>query len=145
MFLFSCGLIQGHPHRILYGTDVSGDLCGQVNLRVEGVEESGKDLTNKRSVAQFCGVLMILPSLFRLLYFDLWKTASIAGDSASNLTVQFEDSQMSAREFCLRDEEQQESESGKRRKREVKDGKEYLDGKEGEMRGFLMSSRQEFI
>ena len=46
--LFGFGVAKGDPYKVLHGTDVAGNICGKVNLKIDNVEESGMDLTNKK-------------------------------------------------------------------------------------------------
>ena len=74
-FLFGVGISRGNPGRVLYGTDVVGDVCGVDNQPVKigdtEVANSGKNLEKAK-----------------YLFFDITKTAAIvaklAGDQADS-------------------------------------------------------------
>jgi hypothetical protein len=44
--MFGFAVATGNPYRIIYGYDVSGDVCGEKNAALAGVAQSGKDLSN---------------------------------------------------------------------------------------------------
>ena len=42
--LFGIGVQRGNPYRVIYGTDVAGNICGKKNDKISGIKESGQDL-----------------------------------------------------------------------------------------------------
>jgi len=43
--VIGCAIVVGDPYRIIYGYDVTGDVCGVQNNPISNVLFSGKDLT----------------------------------------------------------------------------------------------------
>ena len=97
-FLFGVGISRGNPGRVLYGTDVVGDVCGTDNepLKIGDTEvpNSGKNLEKAK-----------------FLFFDISKTAAIvarlAGDSADSQLTDIVEATGGAsfsgtpREYCI--------------------------------------------
>ena len=48
VYLFGYGLYHGDTSRITSGYDVSGNVCGQENAKIEGVPFSGEDMSTKQ-------------------------------------------------------------------------------------------------
>jgi hypothetical protein len=48
MYMLAFAIMTGNPYRIIYGYDVTGDVCGSTNNPISGVAQSGKDLTNSQ-------------------------------------------------------------------------------------------------
>jgi len=97
-FLFGVGISRGNPGRVLYGTDVVGDVCGMANepIKIGDIEvpNSGKNLEKAK-----------------FLFFDISKTAAIvaklAGDNADSQLTDLVDATGGAsfsgtpREYCI--------------------------------------------
>ena len=98
-FLFGVGISRGNPGRVLYGTDVVGDVCGMENQPIKigdtEIPNSGKNLEKAK-----------------FLFFDITKTAAIvaklAGDEADSKLTDLVDDVTggasfsgSAREYCI--------------------------------------------
>ena len=97
-FLFGVGISRGNPGRVLYGTDVVGDVCGANNepLKIGDaeVENSGKNLEKAK-----------------YMFIDITKTAAIvaqlAGDNADSTLTDLVDAtggqifSGTARDYCM--------------------------------------------
>lgn len=59
--MFGFAMATGDPYRIIYGYDVSGDVCGANNVKISGVGMSGKDLS-QNSLEHFC-ILAFMPTM----------------------------------------------------------------------------------
>ena len=97
------GLSKGNPHRLLSGTDVVGNVCGDKNEPIDNVTKSGLNMENKK-----------------YLYFDWVRTAKILGqeslttyltdnDIVGNFSTlladlgDFNKESMVARDYCISD------------------------------------------
>ncbi|KAK3091614.1 hypothetical protein FSP39_021199 [Pinctada imbricata] len=47
------GISTGNPYRLIYGVDSWGNVCNQKNDPINGVSESGKDMTGKKQTFYF--------------------------------------------------------------------------------------------
>jgi len=89
--LFGIGVSRGNPNRIIKGTDVAGNICGDNNEEIDGVKFSGENLEGNK-----------------YLYFDILRTAKMLGDDALSATLQsaledlnYDATKMVNRDFCL--------------------------------------------
>lgn len=91
--LFGIGVQRGNPYRVIYGTDVAGNICGKKNDKISGVKESGQDLED-----------------YKYLHFDISRTALMLGDDTLSAFVpnssifdalNLDKSTMNNREMCL--------------------------------------------